>query len=305
MQGQTLERQAAELPSSADRKVPRLQLLKSEADGGGDGGKTKRKARSTRRRLNAMMSNASLHFSDTDSEGELQAPRAVTPTRPPSARLGLCSDSLLLRPTISVTLDASGDDSSRASGDRRGSFLDCLTDVDELCASEPEPEPGSEGGAEPPAPPQVETELEDLSSDEADEPSIYVEPRGDILVDFGGETITTKEGDGPFSVEVRNQMSLDDGPSGGPAREPAPEIAFAPATDSEDMEASDDDDEDVVGQLGSVACGLREGVVEELEVLAASQILMKNCSKTDQLLAVKEPDDVLSDAGHTDIEDLE
>lgn len=276
--------------------------------------KTKRKARSTRRRLNAMMSNASLHFSDTDSEGELSVPRVSTPNHTvKTANVAVTGgNGNLLHPVISVTLD--GSDDSSYGGERRNSFLENLTDVDEIYTSEPENDvkmtPVKSAASTPRGsltvgenPHQGETDLEDMSNDEEEvvQAPIFIKLRSDILVDFNGERITTKEGDGPFSIEVRNQMSIDE-----EAKElggDAPDIVVMPTTDSEDMEASDDEDE-------GEACGQSKEPYEAFDVLAASQIVMRNVDKLEQqLLRVKSPSGGAEDGGinesHTDVEDIE
>jgi hypothetical protein len=275
---------------------------KKEVPSSATSAKTKRKARSTRRRLNAMMNNTSLHFSDTDSEGELATPRTIIIKK--NAPLNSDKGNNLLQPVISVTLDGS-DDSSCGSG-RRGSFIDNLTDVDEIYTSEPENQDGLNRRRSRASlhkvnllvgdtPLQGETDLEDMSNDEEEviQAPIYITPRADILCDFNGETITTKEGDGPFSVEVRNQMSVDESK----IMPEAPDIMILPTTDSEDMEASGDD------EMVDEACGLRE-TYQDFDALDASQIVMKNVNKMDQLLSVKEIDDGIADS-HTDIEDIE
>ncbi|KAL7302881.1 hypothetical protein TKK_0004111 [Trichogramma kaykai] len=273
------------------------------------GTRQRRKARSTRRRLNAMINNTSLHFSDTDSEGELAVPRAIAPNGLINKVVGGAiagGPASLLQPVISVTLDGSGDSSSS----RRGSFIENLTDVDEIYPSDSEADgvrnrsrraslAVNTGGVV-----QGETDLEDISNDDEDgvaDAPIYVKPRNDILVDFNGETITTKEGDGPFSVEIRNQMSIDD-----PRQDPdaaaaaaanAPDITVVPTTDSEDMEASDDDD-DLQG-----ACGLP--TYEDLDILAASQIVVSSKKEQpQQLLTVAEPDDGASEDSSFILQDI-
>lgn len=279
--------------------------------------KTKRKARSTRRRLNAMMSNASLHFSDTDSEGELSVPRVSTPNhnvKNAAAAAAAANGAMgnLLHPVISVTLDGSDDSSYGGGNERRNSFLENLTDVDEIYTSEPENDakaPIKSAISTPRGslivgenPHQGETDLEDMSNDEEEEAPIFIMLRSDILVDFNGETITTKEGDGPFSIEVRNQMSIDE-----EAKElgnDAPDIVVMPTTDSEDMEASDEEDE------AGEACGQSKESYEDFDVLAASQIVMRNVDKMEQqLLRVKSPSGGAEDGGicesHTDVEDFE
>ncbi|CAB0037218.1 unnamed protein product [Trichogramma brassicae] len=299
------------MSNELDNEYPDAKLLPSNflnsRGNESSGTRQRRKARSTRRRLNAMINNTSLHFSDTDSEGELAVSRAIAPNGVTNKVVSGASGgpASLLQPVISVTLDGSGDSSSS----RRGSFIENLTDVDEIYPSDSEADGArrsrraslavNNGGVV-----QGETDLEDISNDDEDgvaDAPIYVKPRNDILVDFNGETITTKEGDGPFSVEIRNQMSIDD-----PRQDPdaaaaaaanAPDITVVPTTDSEDMEASDDDD-DLQG-----ACGLP--IYEDLDILAASQIVMSSKKEqSQQLLTVAEPDDGASE-GHTDVEDIE
>lgn len=283
------------------------------------GTKTKRKARSTRRRLNAMMNNSSLHFSDTDSEGELTLinPHARNPS---PGKIGHKIDRQ--NPIISVTLDAGDDKSSTGNAphvdnppwqglgnvstgtSRRNSFVENLTDVDEIYTSEPEVDGVCKNGSNKGLVVQDncyqgETDCEDFSNDEGDEPSpIYVAPRSDILCDFSGGTITTKEGDGPFSIEIRNQMSFDC--AGADAKEftDTPDIVIMPTTDSEDMDASDDED------VPEGACGQRE-MLEDFDLLAASQIVMKNINKMENSLTVRDvSDNDISDC-HTDVEDVD
>ncbi|XP_014216827.1 uncharacterized protein LOC106645469 [Copidosoma floridanum] len=283
---------------------PVIQVTGSEGAANGECprhvAKAKRKARSTRRRLNAMINNTSLHFSDTDSEGELATPRNTTPNHHHA------NDANLLRPVISVTLDPS-DDSSCAAG-RRNSYLENLTDVDEIYTSDVEnneptgraTSPRGSLAVEVDNAQQGETDLEEMSNEEDEEsvqPPILVKRRSDILCDFNGEMITTKEGDGPFSVEIRNQMSVDE--SSGPACE-TPDLPglAVPATDTEDMEASDEDGEEAT-------CGLR-AVYEGFDLIAASQIVMTNVDKMEpQLLTVRgDVEDAISES-HTDVEDIE
>ena len=256
--------------------------------------KQKRKVRSTRRRLNALMNNASLHFSDTDSEGELSIPRANTPCSIPK----LTPDINFLQPVISVTVDGS----DNYEGSRRASFIDNLTDVDEIYASDPEIDGIRKNSVRENievvdnGPVHGETDFEDISNDEGEVLApIYIEARSDILCDFTGGSITTKEGDGPFSVEIRNQMSIDN-PKDNPTVSDTPEILIVPTTDSEEMEASDEDDD-----IDGAAC---LPTYKDLDVMTGSQIEMKNLNKTDQFLIVKEADDGVSD-GLTDVEDLE
>lgn len=281
---------------------------------GSTGTKTKRKSRSTRRRLNAMMNNTSLHFSDTDSEGELtlinSQVRALSPNKSPKKCLQSSEN-----PTISVTLEG-GEAAVNNSDDpqwqnfggfptrsRRNSFVDNLTDVDEIYTSEPENDTNDKSDRKALAVAdnsyQGETDYEDFSNDDGDdEPNpIYVAARGDILCDFTGGTITTKEGDGPFSIEVRNQMSIDV-PSESNEFSETPDIVIMPTTDSEDMDASDEED------VQEGACGQRE-MLEDFDLLAASQIVMKNINKMENSLSVKDTSDIdLSDC-HTDVEDVD
>lgn len=259
--------------------------------------KAKRKARSTRRRLNAMINNASLHFSDTDSEGELTVARTASPNGK------IKPDINLLRPIISVTPDVSDDCSYVGSG-RRPSFVDNATDIDEIYTSEPETEDKPKcknkrkSLAVVEAPMQAETDLEDVSNDEDEvQPPIFVKPRSDILVNFNGETVTTKEGDGPFSTEIRNQMSFDEG---GKILADTPDIVVMPTTDSEDMEASDDDDEDEAAAAASV-----RGIAEfDVDSLTAAQSVLDNVDKMEQQLQVPNNEDAVSDC-LTDVEDIE
>ncbi|XP_051156939.1 uncharacterized protein LOC127278972 [Leptopilina boulardi] len=267
----------------------------------------KRKTRSTRRRLNALMNNTSLHFSDTDSEGELTI---INPIGKNNTFTKVNSDSQNIpNPVVSVTVDGVEyqepeyvhQEHLYLTKERRSSFVDNLTDVDEIYTSDVETQDAVKvnpiknslnvmfNGH------QGETDVEDLAYEDGEEPGpICVEARSDIFTDFNGETITTKEGDGPFSVEVRNQICT--------AREQEviskmPDIIVMPTTDSEDMDASDEDEEEG-------ACGLQEEIV--LDGLATSQIVMKNLNKMDNLLNVAKDvsDDGISDS-HTDVEDLE
>ncbi|XP_031833282.1 uncharacterized protein LOC116427276 [Nomia melanderi] len=266
------------------------------------GTKVKRKARSTRRKLNAMVSNASLHFSDTDSEGELA-------TITPQIRLMRHLSEGQQGPVISITTEESEDKGSLAKESvsevdsketlQCNNCVDSLTDVDEIYASEPENEtresPSNLKIAEAGCP--AETELEEIDGDEEVQATIYVEPRSDIFCEYIGETITTKEGDGPFSVEVRNKIYLEEVPRGR-SQPNAPEIMVLPNTDEEDMTVSDE-------EFAEEACFNQKEVFEDLDVLAASQIVMKNINKTDNALTVKDvSDDAISDC-HTDVEEVE
>ncbi|XP_072762202.1 uncharacterized protein [Anoplolepis gracilipes] len=273
--------------------------------------KIKRKSRSSRRRLNAMMSNASLHFSDTDSEGELAMiankvdKLNVTQTsqmdsqRSPLISITGAEATKSSETKINENLDYLIADGEARSQSRRGSFAENLTDVDEIDSDEKSTEANEKGirsslkvidnGD------QGETDLEDMEGDEDIEPTIYVAPRSDILTEFGGEMITTKEGDGPFSVEVRNrlsrqQVSVDMGD--------AEKVPDMPNTDSEDMDASEDEtklDE-------AAACNHIYDVMYE-DTSAASQIVMTN--KVENTLHVPDTvDDAISDC-HTDVEDVD
>lgn len=286
--------------------------------------KPKRKSRSTRRRLNALTNNTSLHFSDTDSEGELilinpRANNVITSSNDGGAR-GLRNE--LPNPTISVTTDGvEGTDMVNVDPDkleyvtpnrsRRQSFAENATDCDEVYSSDPE---APSAKVETPMSLGIvtdegllrETDCEDISNDEDDDPvfgrPIYVEPRSDLFVDFNGETITTKEGDGPFSIEVRNQISFDEGAVG-----PYPgEVESLPPvaqvhTDSEEMDASDDDNPNEGAER------VFEEIFQDLDVAGTSQIVMKNLDKIEQesnnrrlSIATVNPDD-----GLTDVEDID
>lgn len=266
----------------------------------------KRKSRSTRRRLNALMNNTSLHFSDTDSEGELSIinPSGKINT---SSKVNSIPDNLP-KPVVSVTVDgveyqeSDHQENFYLTKERRNSFVDNLTDVDEIYTSDVESQdtvkvkPVKNSLAVNFNGHQGETDVEDLAYEDGEEPGpICVEARSDIFTDFNGETITTKEGDGPFSVEVRNQICKVKEPE---VSSKMPDIIIMPTTDSEDMDASDEDDE-IEG-----ACGFEDEIV--LDGLAASQIVMKNLNKIDNLLNVARDvsDDGISDS-HTDVEDLE
>ncbi|KAL6431747.1 hypothetical protein ACFW04_007342 [Cataglyphis niger] len=291
------------------------------------GTKVKRKSRSARRRLNAMMNNASFHFSDTDSEGELTMITNKVGKLNPSLTSQI--DNQRSRPLISVT-DAEGTeptevkindnldyliaDGEARSRSRRGSFAENLTDVDEIYSDEKDTEVEEKDTEIDENDTEVdekttrsnlnviyndyqgETDLEDMEGDEDIEPTIYVAPRSDILDEFGGEVITTKEGDGPFSVEVRNRLSREEVSIDKGDAEEVPEDT--PNTDSEDMEASEDEaklDE-------AAACSYVYGDIYE-DILAASQIVMTN--KIENTLHVSDTiDEAISDC-HTDVEDVD
>ncbi|XP_015122031.1 uncharacterized protein LOC107044601 [Diachasma alloeum] len=281
--------------------------LSPKRDGSATGAKPKRKSRGARRRLNAMMSNVSLHFSDTDSEDELSVVKTKVRHRSPSSRAVNGEDEgIAPPPVIQVTLETAesepGDSHWDGMGmitpnsDRRSSFGEALTDVDEIYLDDPKSD--SKGLSIPDQSPQGETDVEDMSNDEEEtEESIFIlPPQLDILREFGGGTITTKEGDGPFSVEVRNQMSFDEGdePRQWGKMEPFPK---GPDTDSENVDVSDEEPE-LEG-----ACSQRD--LMDFDLLAASQIFMKNVNKTENVLTVPDPyEDGISDS-HTDIEDID
>ncbi|XP_011300942.1 uncharacterized protein [Fopius arisanus] len=279
------------------------ESLSPKRDGSATGAKPKRKSRGARRRLNAMMSNVSLHFSDTDSEDELSVVKTKIRNQSPSSR---ALNGEIPPPVIEVTLETAegepGDSHWNGMGggspvsDRRSSFGENLTDVDEIYFDDPKPD--GKGLNIPDQVPQGETDVEDMSNDEGetDEPILITAPQIDILREFGGGTITTKEGDGPFSVEVRNQMSFDEGDE--PRERGKIELyPQGPDTDSENVDVSDDEPE-IAG-----ACAQRD--LMDFDLLAASQIFMKNLNKTDNALTVPDQyEDGISDS-HTDIEDID
>jgi len=262
------------------------------------GTKVKRKSKSARRRLNAMMSNASFHFSDTDSEGELTMITSkigkLSPVRTSQANpLISVTNAEIIEPEIKVNdnldyLIADGEARSRSS---RSSFAENLTDVDEIYSDDEKDKTSNnlnvvDNGY------QGETDLEDMEGDEDIQSTIYVTPRSDILTEFGGEMITTKEGDGPFSVEVRNRLSREE-VSIDKKDETIPEMSN---TDSEDMEGSEDET-----KLDEAAA--YKHVYENFDFLPASQVVMTN--KMENTLYVPDAvDEAISDY-HTDIEDVD
>ncbi|XP_012260463.2 uncharacterized protein LOC105688597 [Athalia rosae] len=308
-------------------------------------GKSKRKSRSTRRRLNALTNNTSLHFSDTDSEGELVLinPRANNVI--PTSEVGTWRRGDLPNPTISVTADEvegrAGDEADTGAGEggtglydfhrserttpnhsRRQSYVENLTDCDEIFSSDQEDGEDNDGakltvrekryslGGHP-----RETDYEDFSNDEEDADGEAMVAGGPIYVpvvhanmfaDYNGETITTKEGDGPFSIEVRNQLSFDEG-AVGPYRGTFDETNPDPSnqqtgTDSEDMDASDE--ENVPEDGGRRAF---DEIFQDLDVAGTSQVV-ENLNKSDEprhFLTVGTPVDDGSIDGHTDVEDIE
>lgn len=262
---------------------------------GSSGMKVKRKSRSARRRLNTLMSNASLHFSDTDSEGEL-----TTITN----KIGKLNTAQA-NPLISVTnaevaeskvevnedLDYLIADGEARFQSRRGSFVENLTDVDEIYSDDEKNTRSNLNVVDNDY--QVETDLEDMEGDEDIQPTIYVTPRSDILTEFGGEMITTKEGDGPFSMEVRNRLSREEVSIDKADTENVPDM---PNTDSEDMEGSEDET-----KLDEAAA--YNHLYEDFDTLAASQIVMTN--KVENTLHIPNVvDEAISDC-HTDVEDVE
>lgn len=256
------------------------------------GTKTKRKIRSTRRRLNAMINNSSLHFSDTDSEGELTTINSqIKPLNNTE------------KPIISVTSEVIENESSNyLSLDdkdfvKRNNFIENMTDVDEIYPSELENEEkeNQDHLKIVNTPFQTETDLEDLEGEDEVQSPIHLKPRSDIFCDYSGETITTKEGDGPFSVEVRNKIYGEDS-SRNETCGATPDIVVMSNTDEENMAVSGDEDE-------QEACCSQKELFEDLDVLVASQVIMKN--KMENLLTVKEiSDDGTSDC-HTDVEDVD
>lgn len=277
------------------------------------GAKPKRKSRSTRRRLNAMMSNVSLHFSDTDSEGELTKIRNLSPAKSKITHNINNNQPQLQAPMISVTLENSDSEQTHFNWDglsdfpppeRRSSFAENLTDVDEIYGSDTDNDKVEKKGLDIMENNlQGETDIEDMSNDEGDDDidatPIYIKPRFDILREFGGGTITTKEGDGPFSVEIRNQMSFDESDD---VHEPryglgAIESQLHGGTDSEDIDVSDEDEEPE-GAYG------QRNILEDFDLLAASQVVVKNVNKMENLLSVPDIADDISDS-HTDIEDID
>lgn len=287
-----------------DRAMTKQNNETNEKDCSSSGTKVKRKSRSARRRLNAMRSNASLHFSDTDSEGELTMINSKIDKLNPVQASSLDNQR---RPLISVTDTedvVSGEikinnnlDYLIADGEvksRRNSFVENLTDVDEIYSDGETEERNlstrhrlnvNESDY------QGETDLEDMEGDDDIQPTIYVALRSDILTDFNGEMITTKEGDGPFSVEVRNRLSLEQVS----IERDTEGIPNMPSTDSEDMEASEDE------RLDEAACGT---AYEDFDFLDISQIVVSNKTENNVLHVPDTVDDAIGDC-HTDVEDVD
>ncbi|XP_063974763.1 uncharacterized protein LOC135161265 [Diachasmimorpha longicaudata] len=278
--------------------------LSPKRDGSATGAKPKRKSRGARRRLNAMMSNVSLHFSDTDSEDELSIVKTKVRQSSPLVRT---VNGDMAPPVIEVTLEVAdgepgdshwdGMGGTTPNSERRSSFGEVLTDVDEIYFDDPKSDNKGLSIADQ-SQIQGDTDVEDMSNDEgeAEEPIFISSPQLDILREFGGGTITTKEGDGPFSVEVRNQMSFDevDEPREHGKIEPFPK---GPDTDSENVDYSDEEPE--------LHNAFSQRDIMDFDLLAASQIVMKNVNKTENSLTVPELyEDGISDS-HTDIEDID
>ncbi|KAK1135296.1 hypothetical protein K0M31_008063 [Melipona bicolor] len=264
--------------------------------------KVKRKLRSTRRKLNAMINNTSLHFSDTDSEGELTSIQSC-PIRPLSHTANEQQG-----PIISVTYDdveVKGSDLLSPTDDKepslRSNFVENLTDVDEIYPSDPETEQKENQNNLKVAKSlccQGDTDLEDLEGEDEVDSTIYVKPtRSDIFCDYSGETITTKEGDGPFSIEVRNKLYREEEPRN-ELFNGKPDIVVMSNTDEEEMDVSEEEDE-------QEACCSQKELLEDLDVLVASQVIMKNINKMENMLTVRDiSDDGTSDC-HTDVEEVD
>ncbi|KOX74950.1 hypothetical protein WN51_12634 [Melipona quadrifasciata] len=263
--------------------------------------KVKRKLRSTRRKLNAMINNTSLHFSDTDSEGELTSIQSC-PIRPLSHTANEQQG-----PIISVTYDdveVKGSDLLSPTDDKepslRSNFVENLTDVDEIYPSDPETEQKENQNNLKVAKSlccQGDTDLEDLEGEDEVDSTIYVKPRSDIFCDYSGETITTKEGDGPFSIEVRNKLYREEQPRN-ELFNGKPDIVIMSNTDEEEMDVSEEED-------GQEACCSQKELLEDFDVLVASQVIMKNINKMENMLTVRDiSDDGTSDC-HTDVEEVD
>jgi len=261
--------------------------------------KTKCKSKSARKRLDAMMSNASFQFSDTDSEGELM----MITNKVGKLNLAMQMENQC-NPLISVTV-MDGDETKLMknnldhliaegevkSASRRSSIVDALTDVDEIYSDTENDEKDNKINLNISNNDyQGETDLEDLGSVEDIEETIYVVPKSDILTDLYGESIISKEGDGPFSVEVRNrlsqeQISLD--------KEDNISENISDMPDTED----DDIDEELVDE--TIQCR-----VYDLDLLSNSQTVMKNKIKNTELYISDKTEETINDC-HTDIEDID
>ncbi|XP_074108588.1 uncharacterized protein LOC141533554 [Cotesia typhae] len=291
----------------------RFQKQDSRSDSPSRGAKPKKKPKS-RRRLNALMSNVSIHFSDTDSEGELTMMSSQIRSLSPLKQRRL--PNAPAPPIISVTLENADSEPQDLQWDglgefpnvdRRNSFAENLTDVDEIyMGSDQESsckKAEKKGLTVMENACQGETDLEDVSNDEDDpvEPPILLPRALDILREFGGGTITTKEGDGPFSIEVRKQMSVDEEyfeDDNGGYRKIDDLSLLHGGTDSEDIDASDEEEE-IDG-----ACGQKDEI-EDFDLLAGSQVIVKNVNKMEDLLSVRDPGDDGASDGLTDVEDFE
>lgn len=255
-----------------------------------------------------MMSNASFHFSDTDSEDELM----MITGKIDRLNFAMQADNLC-SPLISVTVADSNDlepkvelkdnldyllaDGEARSQSRRSSIAEALTDVDEIYSDPENEEKGkdettkgnlnvTDNGY------QGETDLEDLEADENVQETIYIAPRSDILTNLCGEMIITKEGDEPFSEEVRNRLSSEQISINREDNENVPDM---PDTDSDDVDLSEDET-----KLNETAyCH----IYNDLELLANSQIVMTN--KMENTLHVPDmSEEAISDC-HTDVEDVD
>ncbi|CAD6235878.1 GSCOCG00008025001-RA-CDS [Cotesia congregata] len=292
-------------------KIPEERLTKqdSRSESPSTGAKPKKKPKS-RRRLNALMSNVSIHFSDTDSEGELTIMSSQIRSLSPLKQRRLPNGPVT--PIISVTLENADSEPQDLQWDglgefpnvdRRNSFAENLTDVDEIYMGSDQESSckkvEKKGLTVMENNCQGETDLEDVSNDEDDpvEPPILLPKALDILREFGGGTITTKEGDGPFSIEVRRQMSVDEEYFEDHKKIDDLSLLHG-GTDTEDIDASDEEEE-IDG-----ACGQKDDI-EDFDLLAGSQVIVKNVNKMEDLLSVRDPGDDGASDGLTDVEDFE
>jgi len=258
--------------------------------------KTKCKSKSARRRLDAMMNNVSLHFSDTDSEGELMTiTNKIGKLNPAMQMENQCN------PLISVTV-TNGDEmklmknnldyliaeSEAKSRARRVSIVEAFTDVDEIYSDIENDEKDSKISLNIANNDyQEETDVEDLENDEDIQEIIYVTPKSDILMDLYGETTITKEGNGPFSVEVRNQLSRE---QISVDKEDIGNIPDMPDTEDEDM------NEELVDEI--IQCR-----VYDLDFLTNSQTIMRN--KIENTLYIPDKTEETINDCHTDVEDID
>jgi len=258
--------------------------------------KTKCKSKSARRRLDAMMNNVSLHFSDTDSEGELMTiTNKIGKLNPAMQMENQCN------PLISVTV-TNGDEmklmknnldyliaeSEAKSRARRVSIVEAFTDVDEIYSDIENDEKDSKISLNIANNDyQEETDLEDLENDEDIQEIIYVTPKSDILMDLYGETTIAKEGNGPFSEEVRNQLSRE---QISVDKEDIGNIPDLPDTEDEDMS------EELVDEI--IQCR-----VYDLDFLTNSQTIMTN--KIENTLYIPDKTEETINDCHTDVEDID